>query len=133
MKRPNFLFIITDQQRADHLGCYGNPIVRTPHIDALARTGFRAEQFHVAEPICMPNRATLMTGRMPSVHGVRHNGIELSLDETTFVEMLRDAGYHTALVGKAHLQNITGAPAQWPPDPRDCQLRDARRRSPGRE
>jgi arylsulfatase A-like enzyme len=132
MKPPNFLFIITDQQRADHLGCYGNPTVRTPHIDALARAGFRAEHNYVATPICMPNRATMMTGRMPSVHGVRHNGIELSLDETTFVEMLREAGYHTALVGKAHLQNITGAPAQWPPDPRDRQLRDARRRGPGR-
>lgn len=128
----SFLFIVTDQQRADHLGCYGNPIVRTPHIDALARGGFRAEQCYVATPICMPNRATMMTGRMPSVHGVRHNGIELSLGETTFVEVLREAGYHTALVGKAHLQNITGAPAQWPPDPAERLLREARRRDPGR-
>jgi len=129
---PNFLFIITDQQRADHLGCYGNPIVRTPHIDALAARGFRAERFYVATPICMPNRATLMTGRMPSLHGVRHNGIELSLDETTFVDLLREAGYRTALVGKAHLQNITGAPAQWPPDPTRRLAREARRPGPGR-
>jgi arylsulfatase A-like enzyme len=129
---PSFLFIITDQQRADHLGAYGNPIVRTPHIDSLARAGFRAERFHVAMPICMPNRATLMTGRMPSAHGVRHNGIELSLDETTFVDVLRQAGYRTALVGKGHLQNITSAPAQWPPDPADRLPREARRRGPGR-
>jgi arylsulfatase A-like enzyme len=132
MIRPNFLLIITDQQRADHLGAYGNPIVRTPHIDSLARGGFRAERFYVATPICMPNRATLMTGRMPSLHGVRHNGIELSLEETTFVDVLREAGYRTALVGKGHLQNITGAPAQWPPDPSDRLARDARRRGPGR-
>ena len=131
-RRPSFLFIITDQQRADHLGAYGNPIVRTPHLDALARAGFRAERFHVATPICMPNRATLMTGRMPSAHGVRHNGIELSLDETTFVDVLREAGYRTALVGKGHLQNITSAPAQWPPDPAERLLREARRRGPGR-
>jgi arylsulfatase A-like enzyme len=130
MTRPNFLFIITDQHRADHLGAYGNPIVRTPRIDALARGGFRADRWYVATPICMPNRATLMTGRMPSAHGVRHNGIELSLDETTFVDVLREAGYRTALVGKAHLQNITGAPAQWPPDPGDRLPREARRRSP---
>src|SRR5262245_4632214 len=97
---PNFLFIITDQQRADHLGAYGNPIVRTPHIDSLARAGFRAERCYVATPICMPNRATLLTGRMPSMHGVRHNGIELALEETTFVDVLREAGYRTALVGK---------------------------------
>jgi arylsulfatase A-like enzyme len=131
-RRPNFLFIITDQQRADHLGVYGNPIVRTPHIDSLARTGFQAERCYVAMPICMPNRASLLTGRMPSAHGVRHNGIELSLEETTFVDVLRQAGYRTALVGKGHLQNITGAPAQWPPDPGQRLPREARRRGPGR-
>ena len=102
--RPNFLFFITDQQRADHLGCYGNRLVRTPAVDALAREGWCAEEFYTATPICMPNRASLMTGRMPSRHGVRHNGIELSLDETTFVETLRAAGYATAHVGKSHLQ-----------------------------
>jgi arylsulfatase A-like enzyme len=130
-KRPNFLFIITDQQRADHLGAYGNSIVSTPHIDSLARAGFRAERFYVAMPICMPNRATLLTGRMPSAHGVRHNGIELSLEETTFVDVLREAGYRTALVGKGHLQNITSAPPQWPPDPGARLPREARRRGPG--
>ena len=76
-RRPNFLLFITDQQRADHLGAYGNTIVRTPHLDALAARGWRAEACHVASPICMPNRASLMTGRMPSVHGARHNGIAL--------------------------------------------------------
>ena len=74
-KRPNFLFFIADQLRFDHLGCYGNGVVRTPTIDALAAQGFVADRFYVASPICMPNRATLMTGRMPSLHGVRHNGI----------------------------------------------------------
>ena len=67
--RPNFLFIITDQHRADHLGCYGNPIVRTPHIDGIAARGARWNRFYVANPICMPNRASIMTGRMPSLHG----------------------------------------------------------------
>jgi arylsulfatase A-like enzyme len=114
-KRPNFLFFIADQLRADHLGCYGNGIVRTPTIDRLAAEGFVAERFYVASPICMPNRATLMTGRMPSRHGVRHNGIPLSLHATNFVEMLRRAGYRTALVGKSHLQNMTGNPPVWPP------------------
>ena len=106
-KRPNFLFIITDQHRADHLGCYGNPIVRTPNIDALALRGTRFSRFYVACPICMPNRATLMTGRMPSLHGVRQNGTPLSVDATTFPELLSAAGYSTALVGKGHLQNIS--------------------------
>jgi arylsulfatase A-like enzyme len=115
-KRPNFLFFIADQLRADHLGCYGNPVVRTPNIDALARDGFVADRLYVASPICMPNRASLMTGRMPSLHGVRHNGIPLSLRATNFVELLRAAGYRTGLVGKSHLQNMTGNAPLWPSD-----------------
>jgi arylsulfatase A-like enzyme len=109
--RPNFLLIITDQHRADHLSCNGNTIVRTPHIDSLAARGWSADRFYVASPICMPNRATLMTGRMPSLHGVRHNGIPLSLSATTFPDLLRAAGYRTAMAGKSHLQNMTGSTA----------------------
>jgi arylsulfatase A-like enzyme len=109
-KRPNFLFFITDQHRADHLGCYGNFIVKTPNIDKLAAAGTRFDRFYVATPICMPNRATLMTGRMPSLHGARQNGIPLSLTATTFVDILRSASYDTALIGKCHLQSINGHP-----------------------
>lgn len=130
-KQPNFLFIITDQQRADHVGAYGNKIVKTPNIDRLAAGGVRASECHVATPICMPNRAAFMTGRMPSVNGVRHNGIELSTDETTVVDALREAGWRTALVGKSHLQCINDLPAQIPPDPKDRLAREARRLPPG--
>ena len=114
-KRPNFLLIITDQHRADHLGAYGNRVVQTPHIDGIAARGWTADRFYVASPACMPNRASLMTGRLPSLHGARHNGIALSLGATTFVELLREAGWRTALVGKSHLQNMCGLPAAWPP------------------
>jgi arylsulfatase A-like enzyme len=107
-RRPNFLLIITDQHRADHLGCYGNSVVRTPNIDGLAAAGTRFDRFYTATPICMPNRATLMTGRMPSLHGSRHNGIPLALTATTFVDIMRAAGYDTALIGKCHLQSING-------------------------
>ena len=112
--RPNFVLFITDQHRADHLGCDGNAVLRTPQIDALAQQGQRFTQCHVATPICQPNRASLMTGRLPSLHGVQMNGRELSLGATTFVDVLRRAGWRTALVGKAHLQNITAAPPSWP-------------------
>jgi arylsulfatase A-like enzyme len=108
--RPSFILFITDQHRADFLGCYGHPVVRTPHIDSIAARGVAFDKFYVASPVCMPNRASLMTGRMPSVHGVRSNGIPLSLDAVTFVDLLRDAGYATALIGKSHLQNFTGRP-----------------------
>lgn len=104
--RPNVLLIVTDQHRADHLGCAGHPLLRTPHIDELATRGVRAKRFHAASTTCMSNRATLMTGRMPSQHGVVHNGINLSRDHTTFVELLEAAGYATALIGKSHLQSF---------------------------
>lgn len=134
-KQSNFLFIITDQHRADHLGCYGNTIVQTPNIDGIAAGGKRWERFYVANPICMPNRASIMTGRMSSLHGARHNGIPLSRDHTTFVELLKDAGYRTGLIGKSHLQSFTGLPAtnRYEPDPdlhtpRE-ELRDAYKRN----
>jgi arylsulfatase A-like enzyme len=109
--RPNFILFITDQHRADFLGCYGHPVLRTPHIDSIAARGTAFDRFYVASPVCMPNRASLMTGRMPSVHGVRSNGIPLSMHAVTFIDLLRDTGYRTALIGKSHLQNFTA----WPP------------------
>jgi len=102
--RPNVLLVVTDQHRADHLGCYGNALVRTPNIDALAARGRRFERCYVTNPNCMPNRAAMLTGRMPSVSGVRHNGVPLPLGSLTFAESMRQAGYSTALIGKAHLQ-----------------------------
>ncbi|MBI1205522.1 MAG: sulfatase-like hydrolase/transferase [Rhodopseudomonas sp.] len=109
-KRPSFVLFITDQHRADYLGCYGHPVLRTPHIDSIAARGTAFDRFYVNSPVCMPNRASLMTGRMPSVHGVRSNGIPLSRQAVTFTELLRAAGYRTALIGKSHLQNFTGNP-----------------------
>ena len=110
-KRPNFLFFITDQHRVDYLGCSGHPVLKTPNIDSIAARGTRFTRFYVATPVCMPNRSTLMTGRMPSLHGVRSNGSPLSLQSNTFVDALRAAGYATALVGKSHLQNFSECPA----------------------
>ncbi len=115
--RPNFLFFITDQQRADWLGCYGHPVLRTPHIDAIADQGAVFDNFYVASPVCMPNRASLLTGRYPTVHGLRYNGCVLPRSAVTFVDLLAQAGYHTASIGKSHLQPFTGrAPLMPVPD-----------------
>jgi len=114
-KQPNFLFFITDQQRADWLGCYGHPVLKTPHIDAIADQGVRFEQFHVATPLCMPNRASLITGRYPSVHGLRYNGCHLPLSANTFLDVMNEGGYHTAAIGKSHLQPFTGLPPNGGP------------------
>lgn len=110
-KRPNFVVIMTDQQRWDHLGCYGNSVLRTPHVDRLADKGLRVDGFHVSNPICQPNRACLATGQLSSVNGCRQNGIPLALEAVTYAEVLRAAGWHTGLVGKAHFQNVSTLPA----------------------
>lgn len=106
MPSPNFILFITDQHRADYLGCFGHPVLMTPNIDGIAAKGTAFDRFYVASPVCQPNRSTLMTGRMPSLHGVRSNGIPLARDQITFVDLLRDGGYATALIGKSHLQNF---------------------------
>ncbi len=131
-KRPNFILFITDQHRADHLGAYGNKVVATPTLDQLAQQGWRSDEMHVATPICMPNRASLLTGRYPSAHGARHNGIPLDLQSTTFVEMLSQAGYRTGLVGKAHFQNMTDIAPRWPERPEDRLPTEAVRGREGR-
>lgn len=102
---PNVLFIICDQLRADHLGFAGNSVVRTPNIDRLAARSVVFDNAYVSNPVCMPNRSTIMTGKMPSAHGVIFNDRSLEPDLTTFVGELRDHGWRTALIGKSHLQH----------------------------
>jgi arylsulfatase A-like enzyme len=100
----NIVVIIADQLRVDHLGYAGKVPVRTPHIDALAESGHRFDRAFVANPVCMPNRATIMTGQWPSAHGLRTNGLPLNPGCDTFVRALRRHGWRTSAVGKLHLQ-----------------------------
>ena len=123
-QRPNFILFITDQHQANHLGCYGNAVVKTPHIDQIAGRGTRFDRFYVTNPFCMPSRSSIITGRMPSAHGVRTNGVPLSLESQTFVESLRSDGYRTALIGKLHLQNMTSAARAYTPSPADMAFDD---------
>jgi len=109
-KHPNILYIMTDQHRADWLGCAGHPLVKTPSIDSLAHRGTRFTNFYVTTPVCMPNRGAIFTGRYPSVNGLRHNGLSLPAEANTFVDVLRAGGYHTASIGKSHLQPFTDRP-----------------------
>ena len=104
-RKPNILFVICDQLRADHLGYAGNPVVQTPNIDSLAAQGTVFDRAYVNNPVCMPNRSTMMTGRMPSAHGVIFNDRSLPINATTFVGRLRNEGWRTALIGKSHLQH----------------------------
>ena len=102
--RPNILWIIADQLRADHVG-FGGSAVRTPNLDALAASGMVFDRAHVANPICMPNRCSMLTGRIPSAHGVVFNDRSLYWGANTFVRELAATGYRTALIGKSHIQH----------------------------
>lgn len=104
-KPANFLIICTDQMRADHLGADGNPIIRTPNLDALAESGAHFQRAYVNCPLCMPSRATMFTGLTPRGHGVRTNGIPLDKSLPTLTSALKEAGYQTASIGKLHFSN----------------------------
>ena len=117
MNKPNFVIFMADQLRFDYLGCNGHKIIKTPNIDQIASEGTNFSKFYVASPVCMPNRASLMTGRYPSVHGLRYNGNHLNKNATTFVEVLRRSGYKTSSFGKIHLQGFDpGPPHPWVKD-----------------
>ena len=110
MTQPNFLVIMTDQHCYHQLACHGNTVVKTPNIDKLFARGTSINGVHTATPMCMPNRQAFLTMRMNSVNGSHSNGVALDLESNTFPELLRAAGYRTALVGKSHLQNMTNMP-----------------------
>lgn len=99
--RPNILFLMTDQQRYDHLGCV-NPVVKTPCLDALAAESVFFTQAFTSNPACVPARAAIYTGRYPSQCAVPSNCACLPATQTTFMALLRDAGYYTAVIGKQH-------------------------------
>ena len=114
--RPSILFICTDQQRYDTLGCYGNPHIQTPAIDELAREGVLFEQCYVQNPVCAPSRATLLTGRYAHAHGLWANGVALPPHEQLVTRVLAEGGYDTAMIGKLHLAACFGGRTEPRPD-----------------
>jgi len=103
--RPNVLLVVTDDQGHGDLGVHGNPVIRTPNLDRLARRGARLTRFHVA-PVCAPTRASLLTGRSNYRTGVTDTFLGRALmhtDEVTLAEVLAAAGYRTGIFGKWHL------------------------------
>ncbi len=100
----NILLVMTDQQRADSLGCYGGQAVATPHLDRLAAEGVVFDRAYCTNPICTPSRASLMTGHHLPRHGVYRLQDALDPRQVMFPERLRERGYQTALIGKLHAQ-----------------------------
>jgi arylsulfatase A-like enzyme len=98
----NVLLLHTDQQRYSALGCAGNDAIQTPNLDRLAADGVRFSRAFVQAPVCMPSRASYMTGRYPTELGIFDNGSPLPEDVRTLPEYLGGRGYETANVGKLH-------------------------------
>ena len=102
MSRPNILFLITDQHRADCLGCNGNSVIKTPNLDRIAREGMRFTQAYSSTPSCTPARSAILTGLSPWRHGMlgygkvaRHYPLELP-------RAMHDSGYYSFAIGKLH-------------------------------
>lgn len=111
--RRNILLITTDQMRFDALGCNGGQVARTPVIDGLARRGINYTRAHNQNVVCMPARATIITGQHVATHGVWMNGVSLPEDTPTIAHHLKSHGYRTALLGKAHFEPWLGDPAVY--------------------
>ena len=101
-KKPNILFILSDQHNSTVLGCAGNDMIRTPNLDRLAKEGVRFEQAYCQNPLCGPSRATLLTGQHCRSLGIYTNTDILEPNSCTIPRTLSANGYRTCLIGKAH-------------------------------
>jgi len=107
MKHPNIILIITDQQSANMMSCAGNKYVNTPNMDRLAAAGVRFERSYCTNPVCVPSRVSIMTGKMPSEFGLWYNQRPFELDANmqpeTLGTLMQDSGYELSYGGKIHL------------------------------
>ena len=107
-ERPNFVFILTDDQRYDAMSCAGHPWAHTPNMDRIAKEGVRFRNAFVTTSLCAPSRACFLTGQYAHTHGIRHNSIPLDDSVVTYPQLLQKAGYNTAFIGKWHMDGQDG-------------------------
>jgi arylsulfatase A len=113
-QQPNIILILADDLGYADLGCYGNPLVQTPHLDRMASEGMRFTDFHSNGPMCSPTRASILTGRYQQRVGVDGVGDRLNTDAITIAQRLRDdAGYATGMFGKWHISGHNRKPEDY--------------------
>jgi arylsulfatase A-like enzyme len=117
--RSNIIFIFSDQQRWDTVGCYGQSLPVTPNLDQMAQEGVRMEHAFTCQPVCGPARAALQTGKYPTEVGCHRNHQHLPADCDTLAKQMRAAGYRTGYIGKWHL--ASGANPLVPDENPDCR------------
>ena len=117
-KAPNIVLVMSDDQGWGQVGYMGHPYLKgkTPHLDAMAKSGIRFNRFYAAAPVCSPTRASVLTGRVPARTGVPGLHKRLCLQEKTLPQALRKAGYATAHFGKWHLGGVKGSAMPVLPD-----------------
>jgi len=107
-QRPHIIFVMADDMGWGQTGYRNHPLLKTPHLDAMAANGLRFERFYAGGPVCSPTRASVLTGRSPDRTGVLSHGYALRLQEKTLAQALRSAGYVTGHFGKWHLNGHRG-------------------------
>jgi arylsulfatase A-like enzyme len=117
-RRPNILFVLADQLRAQSVGCYGSEEVKTPHLDKLASEGVLFSNSVANTPVCCPARAIMLTGKYAHRNGMVANDLRLRESEMTIAEVLAREGYRTGFIGKWHLDGGPRLPGFIPPGAR---------------
>jgi len=102
-KKPNIVFIFSDDHAYQAISAYGNKLVQTPNIDRIAKAGALLENNFVGNSICGPSRATLLTGKYSHQNGYTANQRQFNINQFTFPQLLQQNGYQTAWIGKLHL------------------------------
>mgnify|MGYP003325806298 CR=1 FL=1 len=115
--KPNVVLVMADDQGWGQTGYRNHPVLKTPHLDAMASNGLRFERFYAGGPVCSPTRATVLTGRTHDRTGVFDHGYALRQQEKTLGQAMKNAGYATGHFGKWHLCLLYTSPS-----PRDATL-----------
>ena len=102
-KRPNIIYIMSDDHATHALSCYGSTINETPNLDRLAKDGMRFENCFCTNSICTPSRATVLTGKYSHKNGTYVLNTAFDRDQASFPKLLQAAGYRTGVIGKWHL------------------------------
>lgn len=97
-KRPNIIFIMTDDHTSQAISCYGGNLVQTPNLDRIAREGIRMDRCYPTNALSGPIRACILTGKMSHINGFTDNASRFDGSRSTFVKLLHDVGYQTAIL-----------------------------------